>query len=60
MMHTVRLMDNTAGKLPADSIDHVDPELLIGEQVKVRLHDENGHHIERVGVLAKVLISGHA
>ena len=60
MMHTVRLTNNIAGKLPAHSIDHEDPHLLVGETVKIQLHDENGHHIERVGILAEVLITGHA
>ena len=57
--HTVRLQDNTIGKIDADSIDYLNPECFLGEMVNVHLNDENGNPLEVEGILAEVLESSY-
>jgi len=45
----------TTGVIYASSIDYENPDGLIGYEINVHLHDENGNPIERKGVLVEVL-----
>jgi hypothetical protein len=52
---TVRLEDDTVGTM--DLIQGQDVKKLIGEVVKVQLHDENGIPIEKRGKMVEVLVA---
>ena len=44
---TVRLEDDTTGAICADN-------LIIGDEITIVLHDENGNEITKTGVLAEI------
>ena len=53
--HSVLLKDGTVGTIGADSIDFQDPEIFIGERIRVQLGDENGILCEVENILVEVL-----
>ena len=53
--YTVRLEDETIGTISSDTIEGQHASELVGEIVKVHLHDENGNPVEREGRMVEVL-----
>jgi hypothetical protein len=54
-IYTVLLTDGTVGQIDDATLDGQHPSAFIGEEVLVKLNDENGNPIEVRGVLAEVL-----
>jgi hypothetical protein len=55
MYYHVLLKDQTTGYINSDSLDGQHADAFIGERMTVHLHDENGNHIEKTGILIDVL-----